>query len=79
MTPHSAMSSEQDARSLSGMVSLKNRYSQPMNPTHRVSFQYDASRLDQVISSAKGFAQGLDGDTRRDPIRALIKLRFDVE
>jgi hypothetical protein len=28
----------------------------------RGSFQYDASRLDQVISSAKGFAKELDTD-----------------
>jgi hypothetical protein len=69
MTPQSdMMSSEQDARSLSGMVSLEESlfttdesYAQPY--AQRASHKYDASRLDQVISSAKGFAQGLDGDT----------------
>jgi hypothetical protein len=64
MTPHSAMSSEQDARSLSGMVSLEESlFTTDESYAQRTSFQYDASRLDQVISSAKGFAQGLDGDT----------------
>jgi hypothetical protein len=69
MTPQSdIMSSEQDARSVSGMISLEESlfttdesYVKPY--AQRTSFQYDASRLDQVISSAKGFAQGLDGDT----------------
>jgi hypothetical protein len=64
MTPHSAMSSEVDARSLSGMISLEESlFTTDESYAQRTSFQYDASRLDQVISSAKGFAQGLDGDT----------------
>lgn len=64
MTPHSAMSSEHDARSLSGMISLEESlFTTDESYVQRSSFQYDASRLDQVISSAKGFAQGLDGDT----------------
>jgi hypothetical protein len=49
MTPHSAMSSEQDARSLSGMVSLKNRYSQPMNPTNRV-LRFNTTRVGSTKS-----------------------------
>jgi hypothetical protein len=64
MTPQSVMSSEQDARSLSGMISLEESlFTTDESYAPRTSFQYDASRLDQVISSAKGFAQGLDGDT----------------
>jgi hypothetical protein len=65
MTPQSdMMGSEQDARSLSGMISLEESlFTTDESYAQRTSFQYDASRLDQVISSAKGFAQGLDGDT----------------
>jgi hypothetical protein len=67
MTPNSDMNSisEQDARSLSGMISLEESLFTTDNGSYAqpTSFQYDASRLDQVISSAKGYAQGLDGDT----------------
>jgi hypothetical protein len=64
MTPHSVMSSEQDAQTLSGMVSLEESlFTTDESYAQRTSVQYDASRLDQVISSAKGFAHGLDGDT----------------
>jgi hypothetical protein len=65
MTPQSdMMGSEQDARSLSGMISCEESlFTTDESYAQRTSFQYDASRLDQVISSAKGFAQGLDGDT----------------
>jgi hypothetical protein len=64
MTPQSdMMSSEQDARSLSGMESMEESlFTTDESYAQHTSFQYDASRLDQVISSAKGFAQGLDGD-----------------
>jgi hypothetical protein len=58
------MSSEQDARSLSGMISLEESLftTDAESYAPRGSFQYDASRLDQVISSAKGFAKELDTD-----------------
>jgi hypothetical protein len=67
MPPNSDMmsTSEQDARSLSGMISLEESLFTTDNESYArpTTFQYDASRLDQVISSAKGYAQGLDGDT----------------
>jgi len=69
--PSDMMSSEQDQRSLSGMsgmISLEESlfttdaesYVRPRGGPG--VFEYDASRLDQVISSAKGFAKEMDSE-----------------
>lgn len=64
--------SSDDMRSFSGLVSLEDEslFTNPMTDLVRSppsNFQYDPSRLDSVISSAKGFAQQHHVDEEKGP------------